>query len=760
MNAERTLTDTERTGPRNPTADDGSASNTGSAVLRVDDLHTQFRTPDGIVRAVDGVSFTVDEGEIVGIVGESGCGKSVTARSIVGLQDPGEITRGSITIEGTDIVSASDRRLRQLRGDAVSMIFQNPTETLNPVFDVGEQIAESLAVHDRRGSRSQGLLEFLQVPPFARRSEWDGYREQAVDLLEEVGIATPQDRVDAYPHELSGGQCQRACIAIALASDPQLLIADEPTTALDATTQAQLLERLRRYNETRETSILLITHDFGVVAELCDRVVVMYDGQVMETGPTDRILDEPTHPYTRALLECLPQRVPRDRRLPTIEGTVPESTGEPTGCPFAPRCVHARTECRESAIPTIDLGDERGRVACVDPEAGCPSKEATDGTETTRSATTGRDGTASRRDERGRGRQGETTEPGDERPKAGVTDETARRTGAADGGELAVELEGVSKRYSLADGTLDRLLGTTDSLAAVRDVDLSIRPTETVALVGESGCGKSTLAHLVTGLDSPSEGDVRLAGQSVGPAGERSPAQLADVGVVFQDPRSSLDPQLSVERTIAEPLCAHEWDRERREARVRELLERVGLAEHHATSYPHELSGGQVQRVAIARALALDPQLVVLDEPVSALDVSVQARILNLLADLQADLELTYLLVSHDLGVVEHVADRVAVMYLGELVEVGPVDRVFERPSHPYTEGLLAAIPSVDGEEAGNGGSDGTLSGTVPSPIDPPSGCSFRTRCPRAEPECADANPDYRRDGGVRSKCHFPDNDQ
>ncbi|AXR82950.1 dipeptide ABC transporter ATP-binding protein [Natrarchaeobaculum sulfurireducens] len=694
-----------------------------STVLTVENLHTQFETSDGTVRAVDGVSFAVDAGEVVGIVGESGSGKSVTARSILGLHEPAEIVRGSIVVDGVDITKASDRTLRRLRGETVSMAFQDPTETLNPVFDVGEQIAESVRVH--RSPDSQTLLDYLHVPPFSRREKWCNARVQAIDLMEQVGIASPGDRADAYPHELSGGMRQRAMLAIALASSPDLLIADEPTTALDTTTQAQLLEMLRTLTDERDLATVLITHDLGVVADVCDRVVVMYAGEVMETGPTERILEEPRHPYTRALLACLTQRVAPKSRLPAIDGRPPDLSAKPPGCPFAPRCVHATDGCRAGGIPVLDLEDREGTVACGEPIA----LEGTHCSGPSHSSPAGVDGP--------------DQPPSSPDPSAGTANSHSK--------EPVVRLEGVSKRYSLDDGLLDRLLGEPATLEAVGDVDLEIRSGETLGLVGESGCGKSTLASLVTGLETSSAGTIRFDGQPVGSLEDRATELLADVGVVFQNPRSSFNPRRTIERSIAEPLRQQGWGRDRCADRIAELLDRVGLSERHATNYPHELSGGQIQRAAIARAIVLEPRLVVLDEPVSALDASVKARILNLLLDLQADLELTYLLISHDLDVVAHVADRVAVLYLGTLLEVGPAARVFTEPTHPYTKALLEAIPSID--PARDGGVP--LEGDVASSVDPPAGCVFHTRCPLAEADCRTEEPPLEAVGPVRSKCHF-----
>ncbi|XVH30355.1 dipeptide ABC transporter ATP-binding protein [Haloferacaceae archaeon DSL9] len=702
-------------------------------VLTVRNLHAQFDTYDGTVRAVDGVSFTVDRGEIVGIVGESGCGKSVTARSILGLQAPGRVVDGSVRLDGVEMTTAGKRDLRRLRGDVVSMVFQEPTETLNPVFDVGEQIAESLKVHEN--PRSQRLLDYLRVPPFSSRSDWKRKRERAIELMEQVGIASPADRVNAYPHELSGGMRQRACLAIALASNPQLLIADEPTTALDTTTQAQILDELRRLNAERDLAILLITHDLGVVAELCDRVVVMYAGEVMETGPTDRLLKEPRHPYTRALFESLLQRSPAKTRLPTIEGRVPSLINKPSGCAFEPRCEYATERCRTDPIPAVDA--DGNTVACGEPIALEPHVDAEARARSSVDADTSDATTSSSRTDEAVDRSIPTVAGG------------SRRIA----GEPLVELRNVSKRYPLQDGLTDRLLGETRHVRAVTDIDLEIAAGETVGLVGESGSGKSTLAGLVTGLEAPTGGEIRFDGRRVGPAAERSDETLADVGVLFQNPRSSLNPRLTVERSIAEPLAHRGWDASRRERRVRDLLELVGLSETRTSSFPHELSGGQIQRVAIARALALDPDLLVLDEPASALDASVKARILNLLSDLQRELGLTYLLISHDLDVVRHVADRVAVLYLGRLMEVGPTTQVFDRPAHPYTRALLEAIPSIDPGDRGVV----PVRGEIPSPIDPPAGCPFHTRCPMAEDECRADEPPMTTAGAARSRCHFSD---
>ncbi|THE63837.1 ABC transporter ATP-binding protein [Salinadaptatus halalkaliphilus] len=710
-------------------------------LLTVDNLHTRFETNDGVVRAVDGASLTIDRGEIVGLVGESGSGKSVLARSIVGLHSPGRIVEGAIDFDGVDLTDVSASTRERYRGTDIAMVFQDPTATLNPVFDVGEQIAESLRVHD--DSSGQSLLDFCHVPLVSDRSRWRRHRERAIELMDQVGIADPEDRVDAYPHELSGGMCQRAMLAIALAGDPDLLIADEPTTALDTTTQARILDQLRELAAETDTAVLVISHDFGVVADCCDRVAVMYGGEIVERGPTDRLLESPEHPYTRGLLSCLLRADDGRDRLPTIDGTVPERFDGGPGCPFASRCSYGTDDCerRDPAVRTVG----------PDHEVACHELEAVRADDSPAAA----------------GSPSESTPPGRPRadPSESVTRDRARadgsRTidargrsgsagGSADRGDPILEARGVTRTYDLADSAIQRAFGDSRTLRAVDGVNLAVYPGETVGLVGESASGKSTLAKLLTGLEAPSTGEVRFDGEPVGTVADRTADQLADVGVVFQNPQGSINPRQRVRETIAEPLLERGWDSECRRERVRELLDLVGLAERYGSRRPHQLSGGQLQRVAIARAIALEPRVVVFDEPVSALDVSVRAQLLNLLADLQRRLGLTYLVISHDLDVVRHVADRVAVMYLGEIVERGPAERVFDRPSHPYTAALLEAVPRIDD------GTDATrLEGPIPSGVDVPSGCRFHPRCPIAEPVCETDEPDSVAVGGVDSHCHF-----
>jgi peptide/nickel transport system ATP-binding protein len=680
-------------------------------LLEIDELCTRFDSREGRVHAVDGVSFGIDEGEVVGVVGESGSGKSATALSCMRLEDPGEIVDGSIRFRDTEMTTADDRTVRRIRGSGMSMVFQDPMTTLNPVYRVSDQIAESLKIHD--DPDGQRLLDYLQVPLVSDRKDWQEKRRRALQLMEEVGIPEPHERVDAYPHEFSGGMRQRAMLAIALASDPDLLIADEPTTALDVTIQAQILDELRRLNEERDMAVILITHDLGVVASICDRVVVLYGGEVMETGPTERILNDPRHPYTRVLLECLPQNARHEAELHAIEGQVPDMIGGIDGCPFASRCEYAAPECRSGDIETVDVDAGHAAQCC-------------------RLERVQRD--AKRPPEPGRPRRTRSTRHDPNQPPV-------------------LEVRNVTKEFPLDDSLLARLTGDRTVVRALSDVSLSIRQGETLGLVGESGSGKSTLANVVAGLETPTRGEVYLDGTPLGGVSSRDPEVLTDIGMVFQNARASLDSRMTVRQTLAEPLKAHGWKAADRRERVDELLGKVDLGERFGNRYPHELSGGEAQRVAIARALALSPRLVLLDEPVSALDVSIQAKILNLLVELQADLDLTYLFIAHDLNVVRYMADRIAVLYLGEIMERAPAERLFAAPTNPYTETLISAIPRLDpGRPAGE---RIVPQGDVPSPVNPPSGCVFHPRCHRADEECARTHPELRSAGDGESRCHY-----
>lgn len=678
--------------------------------LRIDDLHVQFRTRSDTVHAVNGASFDIEPGEIVGLVGESGCGKSVTARSLVRLESPGEITDGSIRYGDHELTTADDRTLRRLRGRELAMVFQDPSATLNPVYPIGEQIAEALRIH--REPDRQPLLTELALGASSRLRS-TALRSDVLELMETVGIPRPDERIDAYPHQFSGGMRQRAMLAIALARRPSLLIADEPTTALDMTTQAAILERLAELNDDRGMGMLVISHDFDVVSALCDRVVVMYDGVVVERGPTDEVRSDPAHPYTNALLECLPSRAEPGSRLPTVEGTPPDGTAPTAGCAFADRCPFATDNCRERDPPVVSNGPER-TVRCDVPAARDASLEpAHTQQQTTERASETQSPSNATADPSALAVDGGTAasavnmpvddEAAESPTTGGVTAASSTESDDRDiagdsphSSEPIVELEGVTKSFRQSDALVDRLLGTDDRIPAVEGVSLALSPGETVGLVGESGCGKTTLAKLIAGLEEPDDGAVRLRDQRVGGVDARTSAQLAALGVVFQHPGASLDPKRTAAQSIAEPLLEAGWSKSRRTDRVAEVLSLVGLSPDCGDRYPKQLSGGQRQRVAIARALALEPSALVLDEPTAALDVSVQATILNLLADLQDELDLAYLFVSHDLAVVRHVADRVAVMERGRFVETGRARSVLSTPSHPYTQTLLDAIPATD----------------------------------------------------------------
>jgi oligopeptide/dipeptide ABC transporter ATP-binding protein len=665
-------------------------------LLAVDDLRTYFSTSAGFVRAVDGVTFDVRPGEIFAIVGESGSGKSITAQSIVGLipADTGRIVSGSITFAGEELREASPARLRRLRGGEIGMVFQDPMTSLNPLFSVGNQLTEALRIH-QPGSR-------------------ESIRGRAIEALAEVGIPDPERQLDCYPHEFSGGMRQRVMIAMAMICRPKLLIADEPTTALDVTIQAQILELLVRIRDEHGTSVLIITHDLGVVAGVADRVMVMYAGQAHEVAPTHELFANPNGPYTSGLLASVP---PADgsktRRLRSIPGSPPSLLDPPPGCRFAARCELAQPECAEP-VALVEVGAHHV-VRCA--RVGEPAWRET---------LAGR----------------------------GSDENAASAERAAPSGSL-LYVDSVKVHYG---GRRRQRNGKNGSVKAVDRVDLELAAGQTLGLVGESGCGKSTLARLVLRLVEPTAGSIEFDGIDL-MAANRSDFRRyrSEVQMVFQDPYSSLDPRMRVRDILAQPLKVHKrWD-DSSEARLAELLEHVGLQPEHLDRFPHEFSGGQRQRVGIARALVLEPRLIVLDEPVSALDVSIQAQILNLLRDIQSEYGFSMLFIAHSLSVVRYMADSVAVMYLGQIVEEGPCERVFGHPTHPYTRALLSAVPIPD-PVVERKRDRIVLSGDPPSPVDPPSGCRFHPRCWRAVDECRTVEPhlsDHNFGQGHRCACHL-----
>jgi peptide/nickel transport system ATP-binding protein len=685
-------------------------------VLQVRNLRTCFGSGDREVVAVDDVSFDVQPGEILGVVGESGCGKSVTASSILRLVSaPGRVAGGEILFNGRDVMAMSAEELRRFRGNDVSMIFQDPMSSLNPVMKVGAQIREAMLVHGLRDKEAAA--------------------QRAGDLMAEVHIPAARERVDDYPHQFSGGMRQRIMIAMGLANEPSLLLADEPTTALDVTVQAQIMDLMRELNAKTDTAIMLITHNIAVVANLCTRMMVMYAGKVVEAGPTEQVLSRPQHPYTWSLLRTAPQLGgERKARLLTIEGMPPNLADLPTGCRFQARCPFVTDRCRESE-PVLESVAPDQSAACYRPMATIPAKE--------RHAFEHRSS---------RGIAASTTKaraanapdaPSDAQPSVGP---------------VLMRVNDVRKTFELGAG----ISGGKRTLTAVDGVTFDIRQGETLGLVGESGCGKSTLGRVLLNLEPASDGSIEFEGRDITRLRGRAMRSVRrDMQMVFQDSHASLNPRHSVERIIAEPLqnLGRVKDAELR-ARVAQVMEVCGLPTRFMRRYPHEFSGGQRQRIGIARALILRPKLVVADEPISALDVSIQAQIVNLLQDLQHEFALTYVLISHDLSVVRHIADRVAVMYLGKIVELASSEDLYERPRHPYTRMLLDAIPRLDGSSRsrGAGAAAGRKAAELPSPLKPPSGCRFHTRCPLAQPGLCDVvDPPLVHAGGRAAACHLID---
>jgi len=603
------------------------------SLLEVTDLAVTFATDAEEVTAVRGLNLRVDAGEVVAVVGESGSGKSASAMAVIGLLPPHAEVSGSVRLDGEELIGLDDAQMSRIRGKKIGTVFQDPMSALTPVYTVGDQIAESLQTHQRGIGRAAA-------------------RARAVELLELVGIAQPDRRARSFPHELSGGERQRVVIAIAIANDPDLLICDEPTTALDVTVQAQILEVLKTARDVTGAGVLIITHDLGVVAEITHRAQVMYAGRAVEVAPVQTLYRDRRMPYTAGLLGSVPRLdAPQGTRLVPIAGAPPSLAALPPGCPFAPRCPLVIDECRTEEPPLIEV--ETGHTAaCIrtDDVAGRTAAEV----------------------------YGVSTEspPVDADPDAPVV----------------IRVADLVKTYKLTKGVvLRRQIG---EVRAVDGVSFELREGHTLGIVGESGSGKSTTLHQILDLTTPQSGTIEVLGADVASldrAGRR--ALRGDLQVVFQDPVAALDPRLPVFDVLAEPLAANGFDKAHINDRVGELLGVVGLRREDASRYPAEFSGGQKQRIGIARALALQPKILALDEPVSALDVSIQAGIINLLLDLQQQFGLSYLFVSHDLSVVKHLAHRVAVMFNGAIVEQGDADQVFADPQDPYTQRLLAAVP-------------------------------------------------------------------
>jgi peptide/nickel transport system ATP-binding protein len=665
-------------------------------LLEIEGLRTEIRRRKDRVHPVDGVSLTVSQGETVGLVGESGCGKTMTAMSVMQLLPPGgHIAAGAIRLRGTDLVPLGPAQMREVRGKDIAMVFQDPMTSLNPTMTIGKQISGPVRQH----------LGFSRAAAMKRAEE----------VLGMVGMPRPAERLEDYPHQLSGGLRQRVMIAMALACEPKLLIADEPTTALDVTIQAQILELLDELKSRLNMGMLLVTHDMGVIAGRADRVLVMYAGRIAEAADTDALFAGPRHPYTEALLNSVP-KLDQDRSqgLYSIPGRPPDLTDLPAGCRFAARCRYAEQDCHVQD-PVLGGPDPAHRYACFHPRPATP----------------------------GEGDAAATVAAG------------ARRVAPSADDAPLLELAGVHKEFPVHAGILQRKVA---SVKAVSGVSFAVAPGETFGLVGESGCGKTTIGRLVATLERADEGTIRLAGEELGSlSGNRLRRARRDVQLMFQDAYASLDPRMPVGASIAEPLTIqHVGTRESRAATVRELLDKVGLPHTATGRYPHEFSGGQRQRIGLARALALSPRLIVADEPVSALDVSIQSQVLNLMKGLQADLGLTYIVISHDLSVVRYLADRIGVMYLGKLVEIGPSSALYASPAHPYTAGLLEAIPVPDPARE-RAKESAAIPGELPSALNPPTGCRFRTRCPRAQDLCANEEPPLREFGtGQLAACHFP----
>ncbi|RTE10138.1 ABC transporter ATP-binding protein [Paenibacillus whitsoniae] len=671
-------------------------------LLEIDQLQVEFQTKRGALTAVQDVVLTMSQGETVCLVGESGSGKSVTSKAVMRLIDyeNGRIAAGRIALEGDDLTALSQKELRTLRGKKMAMVFQEPMAAFDPLFTIGSQIIEAILEH-KQGNRKQA---------------W----ERAVYLLQRVGIPEPEIRMNQYPGELSGGMLQRAMIAMALSCNPQLLIADEPTTALDVTIQAQILRLLQELKSEFNMSILLITHDMGIAAEMADKIIVMYAGQIVEQASVQQLFEKPHHPYTRGLLRSITtMESNRSSRLFSIEGTIPSLSELPAGCRFHPRCPYATERCKQESPPLRAVHERL--TACWYAEDLVQLAD--------------------------------WQLPIGEADAEQISQLTGRTEQPAVAREMLFEVKGLSKFYPIGKGAFSR---AKSAIRAVDDVSFFIQKGETFGLVGESGSGKSTLGRILLQLEQATEGEVLFEGKDLAKLSVQHMQEARrDMQIIFQDPYGSVNPRWRVGDIIGEPFDIHEsFSKAEKRAKVEALLELVGLSRSMYDRFPHEFSGGQRQRIGIARAIALNPKFILADEAVSALDVSVQAQIVNLLQELQKKLGLTFLFIAHGLNIVRHLSDRIGVMYLGKLVEIAPSEELFLHPAHPYTKGLLSSIPSPDPAKRSEWVE---IKGEIPSPANPPSGCRFHTRCPAATARCREEQPELLpiREGHWTA-CHFP----
>ncbi|KWZ82026.1 putative phosphonate C-P lyase system protein PhnK [Bifidobacterium bifidum] len=684
----------------------------GDPIMQVRDLHVSFATEAGVCRAVRGVNFDLWRGRTLGIVGESGSGKSVTALSLIGLLDDNAKVTGSIIMNGEELIGKTDEEMSEIRGERIAMVFQDPLSALTPMFTIGDQIAEGLITHHPDMSKQQ-------------------IHDRCVELLELVGIPQPEERLSSFPHQFSGGMRQRVMIAIAIANNPDVIIADEPTTALDVTIQAQILDVLAKAQKETGAAVVLITHDLGVVAGAADDILVMYAGRPVERASIDDIFQHPSMPYTMGLLGAVPKpHIAASQRLVPIQGNPPSLVDIPKGCPFSPRCPLATPECSlsEPNLEVVDANsghlascrrlqeiiDKNMKYTDVFPVPDLLPADWAD-------------------------------VPRDQRP-------------------VTLEVDHLVKHFPLTGGGMFRR--TIGQVAAVDDVTFKIRQGETLALVGESGSGKSTTLMEIMNLMKPEDGRIVVLGHDLAELKKKADrkALRKDLQIIFQDPMSSLDPRMPIYDVLAEPLKVHKWSKEKINRRIGELMELVGLNPDYVDRFPAQFSGGQRQRISIARALATDPKVLLLDEPIASLDVSIQAGIINLLEDLQAKLKISYLFVAHDLAVIRHISDRVAVMYLGQVVELGETEDVFTHPRHPYTQALLSAIPVPD-PVVERTRQRIILKGDLPSPSEKHPGCRFASRCPvklRLTPEqqkmCETKRPVLTSDDQIATEfaCHFP----